>query len=214
MAFSELFKNYDVLEKMVKSNNEDSSTLKKVTQMNTMVQFVTLKSENPNLTQTQLAKKMGVSKSTLYRTQKDLGMPSFYRYDVPMKTKKAVELTTEEILTLQESEDLSEAESERLNKYLQKNTERELMKTKKQENKKTTVRELKSKANEILSSRVIEELKTDKRTNKKTEKNKNLNKRGGGFVLPKECLQTNEIKLKGEEYTNSDDELDKVLGVN
>ncbi len=93
----DLFKNYDVLEKMVKSNNEDPSTLKKVFQMNTMVQFATLKSENPNLPQTQLANKMGISKSTLYRTQLDLNMPSFYRHEVQLKTNKPVELTTDDI---------------------------------------------------------------------------------------------------------------------
>ncbi len=122
----DLFKNYDVLEKMVKSNNEDPSTLKKVFQMNTMVRFASLKSENPNLTQVQLAKKMGISKSTLYRNQVDLGMLSFYRHKVQLKTKKPVELTTDDMMNLKESDQngrshLTAEEEKRLDKYLAKN---------------------------------------------------------------------------------------------
>ncbi len=109
---------------------------------------------------------MGTSKSTLQRTRRDLGMNSFYRHNVPLKTKKPVELSTDEILTLKDSKITSE-EQVRLDKYLNKQTQKELEKQKKDENRKTTMRDLKNKDNEIITSRVVNELKTEIKPKKK-----------------------------------------------
>jgi hypothetical protein len=178
----DIIQNIALLEKIDSVANMDPNSIKKVFQLNQMLEFATLKSQNPRMKQADLCKQMGTSKSVLQRTRKDLGMSSLYRHDVPLKTKKPVELTTDEILTLKESDDLTPEQEERLDKYLAYHTQREKATQSKEGKRKPTLRDLKSKANEILSSTVVDELKTKggngvaKLKNKDKNKNKNKNK--------------------------------------
>jgi DNA-binding XRE family transcriptional regulator len=68
----QLTKNIDILSKFYQLHDEDPTAMKKMFQLNQMYNFAQIKSENPKLTQDQIAKKLGVSRTTLYRTRKDL----------------------------------------------------------------------------------------------------------------------------------------------
>jgi predicted DNA-binding protein (UPF0251 family) len=124
--------------------------IKRFYQMKDIIKFAQLKSENRGVKQAELAKKMGTSKSSLQRTRKDLNLSSFYRHDVPVKTKKPVKLTTDEISVLKSS-NLTTEEQERLTQYVSKETQKELEKQARAENHKTTMRDLKTKAVELIS---------------------------------------------------------------
>src|SRR5438093_11635710 len=89
-----------LLEKIDNLSTMDPNSIKKVFQLNQMLDFATLKSENPRMKQDELCKLMNTSKSVLQRTRKDLNMSSFYRHDVPIKSSKPVELTNDEIQEL------------------------------------------------------------------------------------------------------------------
>jgi DNA-binding MarR family transcriptional regulator len=51
--------------------------------MKKVLQFVQALEENPNLTKSQICKKIGISDSSLKRNMK-----SFYRHDVPVNKRK------------------------------------------------------------------------------------------------------------------------------
>ncbi len=73
-------------------------------------------------------------------------MTTLYRHTVPLKKKKAVELTRNDIITLKESDGLCPKEQVRLNKYLAKETQQVIEKVKKDENRKITVRDQKNES--------------------------------------------------------------------
>ena len=70
--------------------NLDTKTIRLLPKVNTIMKFIEAKEEKPNLTEYQLCKKIGTSVSTFNRIRKDLGISSFYRYDVPLKKRKEV----------------------------------------------------------------------------------------------------------------------------
>lgn len=55
---------------------------------NVILKFMEVKEECPNLTKSQLCKKIGISESTLDRNMKDLNIKSFYRHDIPINKRK------------------------------------------------------------------------------------------------------------------------------
>ena len=73
----------------------DGKSMRLFPKVNTVMKFIEAKEEEPHLTEYQLCKKIGTSVSTLTRIRKDLGISSFYRYDVPLK-KKTVKHELEE----------------------------------------------------------------------------------------------------------------------
>jgi hypothetical protein len=150
----DLAKNFDTTQKLLQLHSENPNSMKKLFQLNTMYQFATAKNQNPKLNQSQLAKMIGSSKSTINRTRLDLGMNSLYRHELPLKTKKTVELTKDEIHTLKDS-NLSPEEEERLNRYINKKSLKEIETQRKEENHKVTMRDLKTKADSILVSHNI-----------------------------------------------------------
>ena len=70
--------------------NLEPKTIRIFPNVNTIMKFIEAKEEEPHLTEYQLCKKIGTSVSTLTRIRKDLGISSFYRYDVPLKKQKEV----------------------------------------------------------------------------------------------------------------------------
>lgn len=67
-------------------NPED---ITKVHKINIIFKFMNIKAAQPNLTQEQICKKLGISSSTIKRIRQDLNVKSPYRYDVPLKSKKS-----------------------------------------------------------------------------------------------------------------------------
>jgi len=69
----------------------------KVHKMMLLEDFLEQKEIYPEIKAAGLAKSIGTSLSTINRTRKDLGVKSFYRYDIPVnkstRTKKEVEVT-------------------------------------------------------------------------------------------------------------------------
>src|SRR6202042_3780775 len=65
-------------------NPED---ITKVHKLNIVFKFMNIKAEQPNLTQEQICKKLGISSSTIKRIRQDLNVKSPYRYDIPLKYK-------------------------------------------------------------------------------------------------------------------------------
>ena len=61
--------------------------IRKVHKMMLVENILSERDENPNINLEQIAKKMNVSVSKIQRTRQDLSLPSFFRYDVPMKSK-------------------------------------------------------------------------------------------------------------------------------
>jgi len=60
--------------------------------LNTIVKFAEIKEKNPTWNKKQICQSLGISPSTLTRISNDLGVPSFYRYRVPLRrTHKKVE---------------------------------------------------------------------------------------------------------------------------
>lgn len=71
-------------------NPED---ITKVHKINIIFKFMNIKAAQPNLTQEQICKKLGISSSTIKRIRQDLNVKSPYRYDVPLKSKKSTNTT-------------------------------------------------------------------------------------------------------------------------
>jgi transcriptional regulator with XRE-family HTH domain len=59
----------------------------KAHKINIIFKFMNIKAEQPNLTQEQICKKLGISSSTIKRIRTDLNVKSPYRYDVPLKNR-------------------------------------------------------------------------------------------------------------------------------
>lgn len=59
--------------------------INKAYKTNIIFKFMNIKAEQPNLTQEQICKKLGISSSTIKRIRQDLNIKSPYRYDVPLK---------------------------------------------------------------------------------------------------------------------------------
>ena len=63
--------------------------------LNTLVKFVEIKERNPTWNKKQICQSLGISPSTLTRLSNDLGVPSFYRYRIPLRItthKKRIEI--------------------------------------------------------------------------------------------------------------------------
>ena len=75
----------DTLDDLVKISNIKpiaSSQLSTIAKQGVIAKFMKCKAENPDLSQKDICRKLDISESTLRRTRKDLGVSSFYRYDV------------------------------------------------------------------------------------------------------------------------------------
>ena len=75
--------------------NLNPQSLIKVDKMETWLEFLETKRTNPNLNQDQICSKMHVSRSSINRIRKDLGLPSPYRYEVSDKTEAQKERAKE-----------------------------------------------------------------------------------------------------------------------
>ena len=67
------------LQQMSKTGNLDSNLITGPYKLNFMAQFMEQKSNNPTLNQSELAKKLGISSSTLQNYRNDIRMFSPYR---------------------------------------------------------------------------------------------------------------------------------------
>ena len=66
-------------------SNFDPNLITKFSKMKKLLQFEEAKSAQPNLTQDQICKKIGISTSSMQRIRKDVNMQSPYKYIIPAK---------------------------------------------------------------------------------------------------------------------------------
>jgi len=77
--------NEDFVDRLQKLSLIDPDHLSDNIKLNTIVKFAEIKEKNPTWNKKQICQSLGVSPSTLTRISNDLGVPSFYRYRVPLK---------------------------------------------------------------------------------------------------------------------------------
>ena len=73
------------LEQISKTGNLDANLILRQYKLDLMSRFMEMKSNNPKLTQKQIAKGLGYSDSTLKRYRNDINMQSPYRYNEPKR---------------------------------------------------------------------------------------------------------------------------------
>ena len=66
-------------------------TLKKANQVNLVLKYMQAKDDNPKLKSKEICSLIGTSQSTFGRILKDLSIPSFYRYKIPVNSKTTLQ---------------------------------------------------------------------------------------------------------------------------
>lgn len=70
-----------------KLEDVNPENIRRMYKLKTMLDFMEAKDQNKKLSQKEICSKLGISKSTLYRTRRDLDMGSLNRYDVPVTSE-------------------------------------------------------------------------------------------------------------------------------
>ena len=191
--------------------NPDS--IRKMYKLKTVLDYLDAKDKNKKLTQKSLCDSLGISRSTLFRTRRDLGMSSLNRYEVPVTTEaqRKKDKVRRTVTSLYKTNVIDASERDSLRKQINEN---------KLETAVSRIHELRSALEESKVTRVNRRGGTMKTTESDTDDDKpkiiteaEADRRIAAAAKQREGRIKERMKEVEAtiESTNSDDEVERVL---
>ena len=112
------------IEQLSKSESIDPNSINRLYKINTMLDFMEIRSNNRNMTQKQICKQLGFSDSTIKRYRNDINMDSPHRINKNNKTPKKKPSTITEVVS--KNENTKSVTEEDKNKKIEKRIKNKL----------------------------------------------------------------------------------------